>query len=163
DLESTLGTCARRVAQIFRTPDCVVVGHVGDKQVTVSSRGTPDAALLAQCRAALEAEAPTFTSSAGGPVALGGAHLSPPGGPAAGRDAARFHGPRERGPPRAAARPARRAAGARATAPRRARLALGARAHRRRSRPPARELDVRSDDAGGLDAGGARPGARRRG
>ena len=80
DLESALATCARRVAQVFRAFDCVVVGQVGDKQLTAWARGADEPELLVRCRAALEADAPTFTSGQNGPLALGGAHLAPPGG-----------------------------------------------------------------------------------
>jgi uncharacterized protein (TIGR02265 family) len=80
DLDTALGTCARRVAQVFRAPDAVVVGQVGDRQVIASASGEVAPELLASCRAALEADAPTFTSGRGGLYSLGGAHLAPPGG-----------------------------------------------------------------------------------
>src|SRR5262249_566829 len=80
DLSDALGTLARRVAQVFRAPDCVVVGQVGERRLTATAGGGLPPEPVERCGAAIDAGVPTFASVGDEVVSLCGTQLAPPGG-----------------------------------------------------------------------------------
>ncbi len=83
DLGYALNALAHRLAIGFRTAECVVVGQLGDRQVTGAARGPQNgewpAAFGEHCRAALDAGAPVLGSTDDGVQTLLGIPFAPPG------------------------------------------------------------------------------------